>query len=293
MTNKNETVKLSLIDNALDYILTAAESAGSSMPRQWKYALLHLVAGIELLLKARLEAEHWTLLFADIDKASRQKLANGDFQSTDFNTAISRLQNIANVTIEPPAYLDDLRRSRNRVQHFDFSIDQVALRAQLARGCNFVVDFVQNHLREKLNSEQQQAVDKIVQRFAQFRDFVEERMRLIKEPLKKAKVIEDCPRCEMETLVLGGEQPKCLFCNFSAAPDVVAAQMGCEAVTTCPRCRGPFVVNYIEHDIRGTCFACGLKGEYNACIRCGLLSESLDYDYICVTCRTKIVSVLT
>jgi len=50
-----------------------------------KYAVLHLFAGIELVLKERLRREHWSLIFEKTDKANKLSLDKGDFVSVNFN----------------------------------------------------------------------------------------------------------------------------------------------------------------------------------------------------------------
>ncbi len=71
---------LTLVENAEDFLLEAVRYAKASTARDWKYAILHLWSAMELLLKVLLEKEHWTLLFEDVNKASRVKLQAGDFQ---------------------------------------------------------------------------------------------------------------------------------------------------------------------------------------------------------------------
>jgi HEPN domain-containing protein len=53
-------VRMNLLENAYDFLneaLRSAERAGQD-PQAWKFAVLHVVQAIELLLKARLQAEH-------------------------------------------------------------------------------------------------------------------------------------------------------------------------------------------------------------------------------------------
>ena len=67
-----DKITFGLLDNALDYLDQAAEHARKDTPRDWKYALLHLASGVELLLKAKLQEEHWSLVFQTWTK--RQKI---------------------------------------------------------------------------------------------------------------------------------------------------------------------------------------------------------------------------
>ena len=71
----------SLLENGLDFILDATQKLlelndsdldNRCNQRLIKYALLHLSAGIELVFKYRLFKEHWTYVFADMNKANKK-----------------------------------------------------------------------------------------------------------------------------------------------------------------------------------------------------------------------------
>ena len=69
--DRSEQLQLTLLDNALDFLLSAAEAVNRDEgPRSLKEAVLHLGNGVELLVKARIAREHWSLIFADVDKAN-------------------------------------------------------------------------------------------------------------------------------------------------------------------------------------------------------------------------------
>ena len=66
-------MRMSLLENAYDFLneaLRSAERAGTD-PQAWKFAVLHVVQAIELLLKARLEAEHHVLIYEDVDRRTK------------------------------------------------------------------------------------------------------------------------------------------------------------------------------------------------------------------------------
>jgi len=48
---------------------------------------LHLSDGVELVLKEELRREHWSLLFADVDKASESALKAGKYIRTRYDTS--------------------------------------------------------------------------------------------------------------------------------------------------------------------------------------------------------------
>ena len=78
--NQSEQLQTNLVDNALDLLLSAAEAVERDEgPRSLKEAVSHLANGVEVLVKARVAGEHWSLIFRDVNKASFDKLAKGDF----------------------------------------------------------------------------------------------------------------------------------------------------------------------------------------------------------------------
>ncbi len=52
-----------LLENAFDYMQSAAECVREGDARSLKRAIRDLAAAMELFLKARLHAEHWSLIF--------------------------------------------------------------------------------------------------------------------------------------------------------------------------------------------------------------------------------------
>src|SRR4051794_21616080 len=64
-----------LVRNGLDYLTSVVEhldeNESTVTPRDVKYAVLHLQAAVEVLLKARLMAEHWSLVFSKPEDATR------------------------------------------------------------------------------------------------------------------------------------------------------------------------------------------------------------------------------
>ncbi|MFT0497836.1 hypothetical protein ACMSD6_04590 [Bacteroides thetaiotaomicron] len=97
---KSSTIKMELLENGLDFIDNSLKPIlDSKNQHDLKYSILHLSAGIELVLKEILKNEHWSFIFEDINKASLNKLNSGDFVSVAFETIITRVTNIAQVDI--------------------------------------------------------------------------------------------------------------------------------------------------------------------------------------------------
>jgi len=274
-----------LLDNALDYLLSAAEHARSDRPGNLKYALLHLAAGVELLLKARLEKEHWSLLFADVDKAAQDRLRSGDFRSVDFETASSRLQSIAEVTISDPArrHLDQLRRLRNQVQHFTVDLELGQVKSLLVHGANFFLDFLGSNLADEM-AGREELLETIHEQLREVEDFVKARLATVEGDLADAADVIECPVCWQDTLVIGRGDPHCPFCGFSRSAKDMSEYIGEGAIDDkCLSCGERTLSFVLYHNELGVdwCMTCGTRqtmcpecgrvsvGEHEVCPECG------------------------
>lgn len=66
-----------LVENALDFL----ERSINDLSTAPKYSVIHFYASIELFLKARLLAEHWTLVVDRRKSPSKADFEKGDFAS--------------------------------------------------------------------------------------------------------------------------------------------------------------------------------------------------------------------
>jgi len=72
-------IELNLLDNGLDFIIEGLKPTTrlwgyDKVESVWKYSVLNIFSGIELILKERLRREHWSLIFEDVSNANEQKL---------------------------------------------------------------------------------------------------------------------------------------------------------------------------------------------------------------------------
>jgi hypothetical protein len=115
-------VDFPLVQNGVDYLSSACEHlrAGNATPRKLKYAVLHLQATAEVLLKARLQQEHWSLVLKDPGTATRAKFEAGDFDSCTTSAAVARLKDIVGVAIDDKSAksLAILSKWCNALQHY-------------------------------------------------------------------------------------------------------------------------------------------------------------------------------
>ena len=122
MSKDSQDIKLTLLENGLDFICSAVEHLGlDSSNRSLKYAVLHFAAGVELILKERLRRQSWKLVFADPDRADDCAYRRGAFRSVSLEAALDRLESKCDVEFDQSERrrLTGIRDKRNRIQHFN------------------------------------------------------------------------------------------------------------------------------------------------------------------------------
>lgn len=201
---------------------TAAKLFASDRPvsdRDLKYAVLHLQAATEVLLKARLVREHWSLVFKDPGNATRTAFEQGKFDSCSMNATLDRLVSIAGVpiTAKQREAIKDLAETRNALTHYGHTANAYAVEARAARVLGFLLDFVPLHLHPVLSSEAQfveETMEDVRQKLRDIEALVKNRMQELKGPLNELgdrTVI--CPECRQWALVVGdGDPVTCRFC---------------------------------------------------------------------------------
>ena len=82
-----------------------------------KHIILNLANCLELLVKYRLEQEHWTLIFSDLNKAKYSDYLAGDFVCVDVKSGILRLKNVCEMECTFIASMH-IYQYRNRLMHY-------------------------------------------------------------------------------------------------------------------------------------------------------------------------------
>lgn len=113
--DKNDILIQRVIENAFDFLETAIRQFKSSP----KYSIINFCAAVELMLKARLMHEHWSLIV--YDKSPDIKLfRNGNFKSIGFKDMIPRIESVTGDVIpkEITECFSRLANHRNKIIHF-------------------------------------------------------------------------------------------------------------------------------------------------------------------------------
>lgn len=112
-----------LVRNAIDFLKKSVDELEKSP----KFSLILFYAAIELFFKARLLAEHWTLVISDLNKIQKKKgetvlskFEGGDLNSVGLDKCIERLKETCGVHIPDRAltYFNHVRILRNKLLHF-------------------------------------------------------------------------------------------------------------------------------------------------------------------------------
>jgi len=288
-------LRLSLIENARDFVLEAVKYTKAGTPRDWKYALLNLAAGLEIMMKALLDREHWTLVFQDVDDASRERLESGEFKSVDFPTAVKRLATLTETPISENdrAYMDKIRRLRNRMLHFDVKLTEAQAKAVLAQGLSVFGDL---HEHVDQGAGQDDFLGLMRRELAVFQEFISVRLAKVRPQLKgaerPARRFRECPDCLQATLVVNEDEVDCLFCGSHFGPAELAAMSDGDG-GPCPECEIGTLAFVLYNNEEGEfiCVLCGRKfaqSHNRECERCGEQFWSTDGMLICEECFTRL-----
>lgn len=113
---RRDTIFDSLTHNAFDFLARGIAEFDESP----KYSVIHFCAAVEMLLKARLMKEHWSLIVSKPEQAHLAKFKAGDFNSAALEDVRARIRDIAGEDIGDDAYASfrALANHRNKMVHF-------------------------------------------------------------------------------------------------------------------------------------------------------------------------------
>ncbi|MFJ2161074.1 hypothetical protein [Streptomyces sp. NPDC087856] len=225
------------VRNGIDYLLSAVEHLTARRhrdlfpaDRDLKYGVLHLHAATEVLLKARLEVEHWSLVFADPGKATLANFQAGNFNSTTVDGAIARLRDIAQVQISDKTRqaIKRLGDTRNAFTHYGHSVPALVVESRSAEVLAFLIEFIEAELHvptDDFDEEFDTSMRRIRAVLGNIDALVADRMRDVDAELK-GELLENtimCPACR-QFAVLVGSEPQCRFCLQAWLPRDLASE---------------------------------------------------------------------
>ena len=232
-----------LVENALDFLSRAIDEFQDAP----KYSVIHFSAAVEQFLKARLMAEHWSLVVGDRQPADWSKFTRGDFQSVGLVEAASKLEKVvqSGLSKDALAAFRAVANHRNRAIHFFHSAhtDKEA-QGELRRIAKeqLIAWF---HLHRLLQNQWSdifarwlEKIDEVEEKLRAYREFLsmvfDEVTPVLLEHHDAGASVEVCGACGFESMVFDDElnlidTPHCLVCGHA---------FRC-ATIECPSCEGP------------------------------------------------------
>lgn len=303
------------VPNGIDYLRDVvdrlARESGEPSERDLKYAVLHLQAAAEVLLKARLRDAHWSLVISKADKTNRKKFETGDFESATTHETVRRLVDVVGIDIsaDDKQTLLDLATTRNKLQHWGITEEANAVVTEAAGVLDFLIRFLDQHILPDLDADDEEAIeddlDEIRTGLRRIESYVASRMeRLQVGDLKghEARTVR-CPDCQQFSLIVDGAANDCFFCPRGWADPLELASAYDEAfgyfpsngeadedtLVDCPDCDTPTLVLEAETVASDKsvflCFNCAeVQDSLWDCMRCGRLYRPVDEEVICSDC---------
>ncbi|MER5881163.1 hypothetical protein ABT119_35255 [Streptomyces sp. NPDC001910] len=207
--------------NGMDYLASVVDHlSGTPTPRDLKYAVLHLQAATEVLLKARLLQEHWSLVFRDPGRADRGRFESGDFESCGTNETIGRLRSIIGISLPKPSVdeINQLAKWRNALQHYGLTAGAPAVESRAAHILDFLLVFVSDQLLPGLSGADSEYAGEglyhIRSQLSEMRAVIKARMDRLRPVLAPATArTVMCPDCGQVALTVGTSPLQCHFCE--------------------------------------------------------------------------------
>ena len=256
-------LKFDLLENALDSLTQGIDFAldHQDNPRKLKVAILLVSQAVELILKERLQREHWSLILQKVEQA-RTPNAN----TVTINEAVNRLRQIANVTLEAQEVktITKLQQIRNDIQHYkvDLSFEQALapINAAIAFLIRFLHAELDTDIHELLEESSYQRLLEVEETLEQLRGVAQDRISRLEiehRPLRPKEQydwhfeIVQCPKCWEEFYVFSTilHLARCQLCGYEGR------------LLECSRCgqafpSGSFELHY-EADDYTLCKSCG------------------------------------
>ncbi|MFB7678362.1 hypothetical protein ACFC26_43905 [Kitasatospora purpeofusca] len=313
------------VENGLDYMVSVVEHLrGEKVNRRnLKYAVVHLQAAVECLLKYRLETEHWSLVFKQPGEATRSALDDGSLNSCTVDQTITRLNNIVGASISEgeKTKLKQLAQLRNQLQHYgrphDTKVNRYVIEANAAQVLEFLVHFVDKEVLPNIappDGEIAENLRLIREGLDEIRGYVTARMQRLRPELDLVKLhTVQCLSCDQLALVVGDEgEAHCLYCHHQLKPETAALSYAenvlgrgwwaardgdhREPVEWCPICdvhalvRGSVTADNPDAPV-DLCFNCGECFEVlEECARCGTPFDPTDGEVSCDDCLYDMIN---
>ncbi len=277
--NTNEILNSVLI-NAIDFLNKSADEFENNT----KYSIINFFCAIELFLKARLIAEHWSLIVGK--KPNLSNFKDGTSSTLQFDELIYVLKNAFD---EPQIHEDDIkafdeiRKERNRLIHFYHDINKCKKEDLKEIKTKLAIQILKAWYRlrsllsfwDNIYKDNDRVINSIIRfeaKIVQLKNYYNIRYEAIKNDIQKDKSKNNveyrtCNNCKKESLRITNSHIKDIF----YANCVVCGQVFKERMIEieCPNCNKISKLNV--YDLKYSCdinLNCGHKINFNDFLAC-------------------------
>jgi DNA-directed RNA polymerase subunit RPC12/RpoP len=265
---------LELFDNALDSLaeaLSKFEEGDEGDYKSYKFAVLHMAHFIELIFKYHIASKHPLLIYKDpfAKKLDKNK-------TITLWEAVNFINNEAPDTVSSGFHsdLEWLKRLRNDIEHYKFTMDVPQVRRTIGRLFRSVLEFLSNYTELEVDAHIPSHTMKTFMVLSDEYEFT------LRDAIREADKVEsenypdystdtdadpvrlDCPECNHPTLVFNDDSKtgfRCTFCGNEESEDLPSTCDICGTHTT----QGE--LDYWEDEmgqLEGRCYYC--SGKYHA-----------------------------
>ncbi|WP_371605062.1 hypothetical protein OG345_41690 (plasmid) [Streptomyces sp. NBC_01220] len=206
--------------NGLDFLESTAtllSVEGDVPPRNLKYAVVHLAAAVETLLKARLALEDPRMVWTYSDQYDEAKHAAGAFRSVDWEEARKRVKKECAPETEllEPRFFKALADMRNRFAHVGVTEDARTVEVLTTPMLDFLLAFVHTDVLPLVPDDEaagaEEAMDRIRPALGKIRPLVDQRLEHARG--LRANYILPCRVCAALAVPINGDDTLvCVVC---------------------------------------------------------------------------------
>jgi hypothetical protein len=225
-----------------------AEHGANTSPRKLRYAVVHLAAALESILKARLEMADPAYTWWTPKEYNEAKHKIGDFKSVGWLGALERITEHCSPTTDVISrrHVGALANMRNRIAHFGLTDTVAAVEVLTTPVLDFLLTFTRTDVIPPATDPHEarrarEALEEMLPRLGSIKGLVAQRLAAAEGLLKERDVVRVlfCPVCTAHAVPLeSGEDKKfeCLVCetDFGPLDEAIAVYAGTdeyEAVT--------------------------------------------------------------
>lgn len=218
-----------LVDNALDFLKKAIQELDGHP----KHSMISFHTAVELFVKARLMAEHWTLIVARRQEPDWSKFISGDFESVSLDDAAIRLEKVldSGLSRKELEVFREVTKHRNKTIHFfheaHTDAEATELRQEIVKQQLTAWYFLHKLVTDKWAAVFQPWSEKIVEidnELRQLHGFLAVIFNNLADTIAQKKkdglLFKVCPSCDFDAQMYDSDkdvvyETECLVCGLS------------------------------------------------------------------------------